>query len=132
LNVTYGYINQLRNGLRDVKLISDDFTRSCAAYLNVPRMTVLVLSGRVTASDFFQSNEQMGSELSRAMAFITEDPAWGPLITAELRQSSNESKYALVRLYEKANGKVLMSNCLDPQQLLADMQSVPIGETATA
>lgn len=124
LGVTYGYINQLRNGLRNVSQVSDDFALSCSRYLGVPRMTVLMLSGRVTVGDVFESQQAMLSDISRAMHFICDDPHWGHLITLELRKSSVESQYALVRLYEKATGKVLMDNHLNVETLAVEVSKL--------
>ena len=51
IGVTYGYINQLTNGHRKVSQISDEFSRSCAKYLGVSRLIVLVLAGRIELSE---------------------------------------------------------------------------------
>jgi len=123
LGVTYGYINQLRNGTRRVDQISDNFALSCALYLGVPRLTVLFLAGRLTPEDFFESGQMLLSEVTRAMAFIAEDPEWGPLFTQELRDSSVQSQFTLVRLFEKATGRVLMSERLVPEKLAEQVAS---------
>ncbi len=121
LGVTYGYINQLRNGRRATSNVSDEFAMRCAQYLSVPRMTVLMLAGRVTPQDLFEHEKMMAAEIARAMAFIVEDPKWGPLVTAELRKSSLESQFLLVRLYEEATDKRLMDSHLRPETLSQDI-----------
>lgn len=122
LGVTYGYINQLRNGIRKVDQVSDDFALACAAYLGVPRMTVLMMAGRITPQDLFESREMMSSEVTRAMNFICDDPTWGHLVTPELRATSLESQFLLVRLYEKGTGKKLMDEALDPSELAKEIE----------
>lgn len=122
LGVTYGYINQLRNGIRKVDQISDGFALSCAQYLCVPRMTVLMLAGRVKPEDLFEHTEMMVAEVDRAMSFLTTDPVWGPLLTPELRSAGVESRFALVRMYEEATGKVLMEKRLKPETLAAEVE----------
>ncbi len=124
LGVTYGYINQLRNGIRNVNQVSDDFALACARYLGVPRLTVLMMAGRISPDDVFEHREMMASEISRAMAFLCEDPQWGHLVTPELRKSSVESQYVLVRLYEQATGKKLMDNHLDASTLAQEIEKL--------
>lgn len=121
LGVTYGYVNQLRSGIRSVNQVSDDFALACARYLGVPRLTVLMLAGRITPEDVFETQDMMASEVGRAMAYIYEDPEWGHLVTPEVRNTSIESQYVIVRLYEKANDKVLMTRHLDPGTLTGEI-----------
>lgn len=133
LGRTYGYINQLRTGLRSVSQIPDDFAMECANYLNVPRHTVLMMAGRITPSDMFESTEMKARQIEQAMLFIAKDPAWGPLVTPELQQCAMDSQYCLVRLFEKATNKVLMDRHLDVYSLsteirrLTEMQSKKSG-----
>jgi hypothetical protein len=46
LNVTYGYLYQLKVGLREVSEVSDEFVNNCAGYLNKPRLDILSLLGK--------------------------------------------------------------------------------------
>lgn len=121
LGVTYGYINQLRNGLRPVGQVSDDFAFACARYLGVPRLTVLMMAGRITPDDAFEREGLMLKEVESAMRYVCDDPSWGHLVTQELRKSSVESKFLLVRMYETSTGKVLMDKHLDTKKLAAEI-----------
>lgn len=124
LGVSYGYVNQLRNGVRQINQVSDDFALSCARFLGVPRLTVLMMAGRLSAADLFEHEEMMGTELERAMAYICDDPQWGPLVTQELRHSGSDTKFVVVRMYEKATGKVLMRAALDYKALSAELETL--------
>jgi transcriptional regulator with XRE-family HTH domain len=126
LGVTYGYINQLRNGIRPVSQVSDEFALACARFLGAPRLTVLMLANRITPEDAFEYRELAATEIGRAMAYICEDPAWGHLITAELRKGTSESQYALVRLYEAATGKVLMDSHLNIETLALEIRKLKV------
>lgn len=121
LGVTYGYIAQLRSGLRQTAQISDDFALACARYLGVPRLTVLMLAGRITPQDHFESDELAANEVDRAFDFICTDKTWGPLMTEELRGTSIESRFAIVRLYEKATETVLMKKATNAQTLATEI-----------
>jgi transcriptional regulator with XRE-family HTH domain len=48
LGVTKGYLRQIENGKRDVKAISEDFSRAVADYLEIPLVIVLVLAGKLS------------------------------------------------------------------------------------
>jgi hypothetical protein len=117
LGRTYGYINQLRSGLRSIKSISDEFVIACAMYLSVPRQTILMMAGKISPSDMFEKDELKASQITKAMSFVLQDPDWGPLVTLELRQGSLDSQYCLVRLYEKATKKILMDEQLNTETL---------------
>ena len=117
LGVTYGYINQLRSGLRSIKSISGDFVLACAIYLSVPRQTILMMAGKILPSDMFEGEETMACQITNAISFMVHDADWGPLVTLELRKSSLDSQYCLVRLYEKATKKILMDKHLNSKSL---------------
>ncbi|MNR71721.1 hypothetical protein D3C71_23990 [compost metagenome] len=117
LGVTYGYINQMRNGLRSTKAISEDFSYNCARYLGVPRMTVLVLAGVVSMEDLYARVNLWQAEVPRAMAYLCEDMEWGPLVTQEIREGSPQTQYLVLRLYEDATGRKLLPERLDLQKL---------------
>jgi transcriptional regulator with XRE-family HTH domain len=124
LGVTYGYINQLRNGLRQTNQISDDFALACARYLGVPRLTVLMLSGRITPEDAFESEEVVASELPRALAYLCEDPEWGPLVPPEVRTGSYRTQFLVVRLYEETTGKRLLPERLNARTLAVEIEKL--------
>lgn len=125
LGVTYGYINQLRNGLRNVKKISDEFALGCARYLCLPLLTVLTLAGRVTNADFFESREAFEKSVDDAMAVLYADPLWSALATEELLHSSIDSKLVLVRLFERASGVVLIPHQLEIDALAQELAGIP-------
>ena len=76
-----------------------------------------MLAGRLTPADYFESDAMMAAEVSRAFEFMCSDPKWGPLVTAEQRKSSLESQFALVRLYEAATKKTLMTEAVNETNL---------------
>lgn len=124
LGITYGYINQLRNGLRPVNQISDEFSIACAKFLCVPRLKVLMLAGVLTPSDVFEGDQMMASEIAQAMRFICDDMSWGRLITTEMRSSDAFSHFTLIKLYEAATGKVLLNKALDIQSLAGHLETL--------
>jgi len=124
LGVTYGYINQLRNGQRHTNQISDYFALACARYLCVPRLTVLMLSGRLTPEDAFESEDLVANELPRAMSYLCDDPEWGPLVPPDVRNGSYQAQFLVVRLYEQTTGKRLLPERLDIQTLSKDIKKL--------
>jgi transcriptional regulator with XRE-family HTH domain len=124
LGVTYGYISQMRNGIRLVSYISDKFALDVSKYLGVPRLTVLMMAGQITTSDIFASEQMKASQIAQAMSFIAQDIKWAPFLTLELRQSSLESQYLLIRLFEKATGRVLLDEHLDLRALTVEVDRV--------
>ncbi len=105
LGVTYGYINQLRSGLRLTRHISDDFAVSCARYLGVPPVVVKMVAGRIPMSDFVHPHEPVEEAIDRAMACMLDDPIARHVLPADLSGLSIEAKQGLVALYIEATGR---------------------------
>ncbi len=108
VGVTPGYLTQLRCGMRSVKTISDKFARSCARYLGLSTTKILMLSGRLAPSDFYESQRTFAEEVAMAMLRICQDVRWAHVITPQLRIADPDTQHAVVRLYEAATGTVLM------------------------
>ena len=108
LDVTYGYISQLRSDTRSVLRIGDDFARDCAKYLGIAVARVWALSGKLEARDLYAPQASFESEVANAIEFIGRDAAWGHQLTPELRRANPESQHMLVKLYEAATGRALL------------------------
>lgn len=108
LNVTYGYISQLRNGQRKTAHISDQFATACALYLGCPRMSVLLASGRVKAEDVFEDPSEVSAALPAALRFIQSHPKFGPLMPPAAFAVSPEFQLFIVMLFEAAEGRQLL------------------------
>jgi len=106
LNVTYGYIAQLASGHRRTEYISDEFATACARYLGVPKVTVLMASGSIAPQDMFEKPDEIAISLPRALAYMQEDPVFGPLMPPELfaRDAPARLQFFAVRLFEAARG----------------------------
>lgn len=124
LGVNYGYINQLRNGIRSVKCIGHDFTIACADFLGVPRMMILMLADIVTLEDLSECKEMLATEVYRAMDFICGDPDWGPMMTPCIRHSDELSLFGVVKLYEASTGKVLLNPGLTTESLVDELEKL--------
>jgi transcriptional regulator with XRE-family HTH domain len=120
LDVTYGYIVQMRNGARSSANISDAFAARCARYLGLPRLTVLMLAGRVTSADFFEEDALNYMSLTRAYEHIRSDPYWGPRAPALSKEEAERHPGLLtlaVWLYEDVTGTTLLPGVTDPRDL---------------
>lgn len=104
LNVTYGYISQLRNGLRKTIHISDEFATACALYLNVPRLQVLLAAGKVKPEDIFERPHEVAMSIPHAIEAIAQDPKFGALMPPDVRNLSYEMQFFIVTLFEAARG----------------------------
>jgi transcriptional regulator with XRE-family HTH domain len=108
LGVTYGYINQLRSGLRQLKQISDEFAVNCARYLGVPPVVVKMIAGRIPMSDFVFPHESMETSVDRAMAQMLDDPVARHVLPADMSRLSLEAKQSLVAMYLECSGRDLL------------------------
>lgn len=104
LGVTSGYINQLRSGLRKTENISRDFAVSCARYLGVAPVVVMLVSGRISMSDFVSPSEPESVAVERAFDAMMADPMVRTSLPMSLSGFNQDAKKALLMLYSNSLG----------------------------
>lgn len=124
LGFSYPYYNQLRSGRRNLSGASEDFTRACASYLGVPRLTVLALADIVCPQDMYTEQDAITVHLPHAFEHVCADPHWAHLATAKVRDSHSEAQYLIVRLYEQMSGLQLLPPAIDIDQLAKGMATL--------
>lgn len=124
LGVTYGYIAQLRGGIRDVRHISDEFADRCAQYLGIPRMAVLVAAGKVKLADIYSAPSVLEHDLERALKFIQRDAHYGPYMPPEIFQQSPAVKQFIVMMFEDASGYKLLAGKVPLKEIADKMGQV--------
>lgn len=117
LNVTYGYISQLRGGLKRTINASDEFVTACATYLGVPRMHVLLAAGKVKPEDLYEDPDEVARSLPRAIATIAKDSQFGALMPPQLRDASYNVQFFVVTLFEAARGVKLIPGKHSPSEM---------------
>jgi len=108
LQVTYGYINQLRSGLRSVENISHEFARACALYLGVPTIVIKLVSGSIRMSDFAWPSLSEEEVIERAYRRMASDPSVKPSLPEQHEVLNHAAKKALVMMYSDASGADLL------------------------
>lgn len=124
LDFSYPYYSQLRSGRRSLSGASDDFTHACARYLGVPRLTILALADIVSPQDMYESQETVTVHLPRAFEHVCTDPYWAHLVTASVRNSSSETQFLIVRLYEQMSGLQLLPPVIATDKLAESMATL--------
>lgn len=115
LDFSYPYYSQMRSGLRAVSGANEQFTAACALYLGVPRLTVLALADILTPSDFYVTPNELVTRLPAAFEFISSDPEWSYLFTADVRAAEPATQYVMVRFYERMTSKRLLPEAIEPE-----------------
>ncbi len=122
LDVTSGYIHQLRKGTRQTGQISGKFATDCSYYLGVPRMTVLLASSQVKAEDVFENPHEMIAALPAALRFIQSNPKFGPLMPPEVFGLSPLLQLLIVSLFEAAENRVLLPGRQSMEEMATNIQ----------
>lgn len=99
LGVTYGYISQLRSGLRSTERLSQEMAESCAQYLGVPTIAVKVICGQISIRDFVAPQDSEERCIDRAIARMMDDPHVRKTIPVDLAALSPEGKKAVAILF---------------------------------
>ena len=118
LGVTYGYIAQLRSGKRSQQTISKNFAASCARYLGIPTVVVLLLSGFLTLRDFASQDMDEEAQLNRELRKMMKDPQLMLVLGAvDLLSLSVDSKRMLVSLCGELLGHDYMAGPSIPRMV---------------
>ncbi len=121
LGVTYGYIHQLRNGIKPVPGISDEVVDRCAKFLDVPRLAVLVAADIMRFEDFYQEPDSLRTYLEPSLRFIKRDPLWGAFMHPIVFDVDDKVKYFIITLYEEATGRKLIPTKISIEGLMDAM-----------
>lgn len=108
LGVTYGYLSQLRSGVRPVGGIRIKVARQCARYLGIAPIKVLMMSGKLDEQDFMDPADDRRSQLIAALDAIYGDARWGQFITESLKDADEKIQRAVVRMFEEATDTQLL------------------------
>lgn len=105
VGVTYGYIAQLRAGIRQSSQISRDFARGCAAFLGVRPIVVMLVSGAIDMRDFAVRALSEEELVERALRRMQDDPHLRASVPVDFSQLNPEGKKALALLYADTSGQ---------------------------
>lgn len=105
LGVTYGYIHQLRTGIRRTSSISHDFAAACGGFLGVPTVVVLLLAGYLTMSDFAVRALSEEEAVERALREMLDDSHVRSSLPEDVSALPVAAKRALVMMYAEVTGR---------------------------
>lgn len=120
--VTYGYLNQLRNGIRRLDQISDEFSQNIASVLGLPRLLVLYLAGRLTDNDLAEL-DSAGAKFSSHLtdlASIALQLADEVVASAKKRVEEEERRVAPQRRLTADEAQRLLSAAEDEAKRFRD------------
>lgn len=83
LDVTPGYVTQLRNGNRKVHQISRTFACACARYLDTSVVSVLLTAHALSPGDFEGPSDEADERRRRLLSAVLDDPVYGALVDAQ-------------------------------------------------
>jgi len=121
VGITYGYIAQLRNGLRKVVHISPQFAAACARYLGVPVIAVKLMAGQVSVTDFVFPARPLGESLDAALKRIEADALVGSMMPSSVYALDDATKAFIIACYEQATTEEVLPSRALPR-LLLDLQ----------
>ncbi|WP_323012251.1 hypothetical protein [Castellaniella sp.] len=103
LGISYGYLVQLRLGIRGQAATSERFVSACAAYLEVPPIVVKFLAGWLRIADFFVGGTTEDVQVRRAMARLLEDEHARVLLPDNVQNLPFEAQQALLSMYAECS-----------------------------
>lgn len=104
LGVTYGYINQLRGGIRDVSQVSTLFAKRAARFLGVPPVVVKLMTGQLDMSDFMSPQQTEEEFVEHALCRMMRDPKAGMFVSLDLLSADLGVKKDFLALYAEVSG----------------------------
>jgi transcriptional regulator with XRE-family HTH domain len=104
LGVTYGYISQLRNGIRSTENIGHEFAQASSVYLGVPTIVIKLIAGQIRLSDFLQKQESEADAIERAFRNVMDDIRVRMSTPVDLSDLPIEAKRAMVLMHAEVSG----------------------------
>lgn len=131
IGVTYGYIAQMRNGIRSPASISDEFAAGAARYLGVARAAVWFAAGRMTLDDFHDQPETLDPYLDAALSYIRRDPAYSPYMPGSVSLMNRAEKQFIILCYERATGRNLIPNKETVEGMVLNLEGIMSAKPAS-
>lgn len=75
LGVSYWSLSQLRIGFRPIESLDEDVITGCAAFLDLPRLTIETLAGLLTPADVLAHADLTGEDLLHARQLARTEPS---------------------------------------------------------
>lgn len=104
LDVTYGYINQLRCGVREVNQVSGHFARRAARFLGIPPVLVKLMTGQLCMSDFIPAQQSEEEFVQRALCKMMKDPKAGMFVSLDVLSADLAVQKDFLSLYAEVSG----------------------------
>ena len=120
LGVTYGYLAQLqRDPEKKMSKVGDEFIKACSDFLEIPKLAVLMASGKISPSDFHSSSHnEYKQQLENALQFIRKDYEYAAFMPGDIMYAGLEYQQAIVLFYEQATGRKLLNKKLNLEDLI--------------
>ncbi len=118
IGVTYGYIHQLRSGLKPIPGISEKVINRCARFLGVPRLAILIAADVIRVDDFYSEPDSVCAYLEPALHLMQRDPEVGCFVHPAVFNADDHVKHLVVLLYELATKRKVIPTKVNLQALL--------------
>lgn len=129
LGVTYGFIGQLRSGVRQTCNVDDRHLLRMAEYLGVPKVVVLLAAGKLNVDDFFEDDSCFSDGiLNAALQIMAQDPVCGIPLPADAYKASYELKVYLITLYEATTGRRILRTRWLPDEAINFLDRIGKGK----
>ena len=124
LGVHPSYLGQLRSSEKHGENISRQFAESCARFLGIPVMAVLVASGQLREEDFREVGDDTHA-VQAALDYMQRDPVVGPFLPRFAFQADPGLQKFMVLLYERATGLSFLRGRLAASEMIGFAKIVP-------
>lgn len=104
LGVTYGYINQLRSGIREITQVGPRFAQRAARFLGVPTVVVKMMAGQLTIADFIPPQQSEEEFVENALRRMLQDPKACMFVSLDILAADLEVKKDFLALYAEVSG----------------------------
>lgn len=86
MGVSYWSLSQLRIGFRPIESLDHDVIEACAAFLDLPRLTIEMLAGLLDPADALACDDLTGEDILHACRLLTTEPGELELLPPPNRQ----------------------------------------------
>lgn len=132
LGVTYAYLAALRNGKNPIPKIGDELVDRIAAFLQLPKVAVMLAAGQLHPQDFYQQPDIVRHHLMPALKFIQSDSQFGRLLPPSVFNAEPALQHLIITLYEQATGRTLIPTRINPEEIAQRFKDLVRGDIQPA
>lgn len=131
LGLSAGYISHIRMGRAEPTGFNRHTLERIASFLEIPVIAAMMLAEQVRPEDFAPPDKAIEQEIIRCLEFMEKDASWMGFLPKSVFHQPLDMQLFAIWSYEQATGTTILSNMVDLDRLINEIQAEKSGKKVT-